>query len=93
MYRDMTAEDLTEWEALYSIDPWGEERADLRIGILASLTDACHRTKGQPKPPSHYTPLVKQEEGIKPRQSLAEMKAVVAGIKASQERRKRGISR
>jgi len=84
MYRDMTAEDLTEWEALYTIDPWGEERADLRMGIMASLTDACHRAKGNPLKPADYMPFVEVE--AKPQQSQEDMKAVVARIKASQKR-------
>ncbi len=42
----------------YHIDPWGEERGDLRSGFVCSVLDACHRTKGQPKPPIAYMPYV-----------------------------------
>lgn len=34
----MTAAEETHWLALYSIDPWGEQRADMRIGQVAQIT-------------------------------------------------------
>ena len=34
---------FTEWQAYYEIDPWGEERADLRAGIIASTIANVHR--------------------------------------------------
>ena len=71
MYRVMTAADLVEWEASFLIDPWDEGRADLRNGILCSLTDACHRAKGQPQPPIHYMPYA---ERPKPKDNGPEMK-------------------
>jgi|WetSurMetagenome_2_1015567.scaffolds.fasta_scaffold26577_5 hypothetical protein len=76
LYADMTALELAEWEALYSIDPWGEERGDLRNGILCSLTDACHRTKGQPDAPIDYMPYVKELQGGKQEQTPEQMKAI-----------------
>lgn len=33
----MSSAELAEWRAFYGIEPWGDERADLRMGILASL--------------------------------------------------------
>lgn len=33
--------------AYQRIKPWGEERADLRMGVLAALTANLHRGKGQ----------------------------------------------
>lgn len=35
-----------EWVAFYRMDPWGEERADLRMGQLAAMTGNIHRKKG-----------------------------------------------
>ena len=32
----MTVRELGEWLAYYAVDPWGEQRADLRNGILAA---------------------------------------------------------
>lgn len=32
----MTSRQLAEWQAYFGIEPWGEDRADLRAGIVAS---------------------------------------------------------
>lgn len=41
-----SGQELTEWEAYYRLEPWGEERADLRSGVLASLICNALRGKG-----------------------------------------------
>lgn len=43
---------MNEWMAYYQIEPFGQERADLRMGILAAVMAGPHRRKGQrpPKP-------------------------------------------
>lgn len=33
----MSAAEFAEWMAYYRLDPFGEDRADLRTGILASV--------------------------------------------------------
>lgn len=71
----MTAMDLLEHEIDYEISPWDEERADLRNGILCSLLDACHRTKGAAARPVDFMPYA---EKPKQRQSTALMKANLA---------------
>lgn len=38
---------LTEWMAFYSIHPFGEERADIRAGIIASTIAEINRDKKQ----------------------------------------------
>ena len=38
--------EFRDWQIYYQIEPWGEERADLRTGILASLIANIHRRKG-----------------------------------------------
>lgn len=32
----ISSRELTEWQAYYNLEPWGEERADLRSAIVAS---------------------------------------------------------
>ena len=42
----MTGQQLNEWMAFAGLEPFGEERADLRMGILAAATvNAMTRTK------------------------------------------------
>jgi len=51
LYQRITYEELAEQEIAYKLDPWDEQRADLRAGMIASATLAPHMKKGA-KPPS-----------------------------------------
>ena len=48
----MSAPELALWWHLYCLEPWGEWRADLRMGILASTTVNLWSAKGH----KHATP-------------------------------------
>lgn len=53
----MDSREFSEWMAYYSIEPWGEDRADLRTGILASLTANINRKKNaKPYSPVDFMP-------------------------------------
>lgn len=88
LYAALTAEELLEWESLYALDPWGDYRADLRNGLLCSLTDACHRAKGKPGTPISYMPIVEALTKVKPRQSPEQMKAILLQAQAQWGRKK-----
>lgn len=81
MYEALTAEELLEWEALYAIDPWGEERYETLHGVLCNLMDACHR-KGTPEPPLHYMPFVSALRGDGGGQTDEQMKAIWSNVVA-----------
>lgn len=51
LLRSISSRELTEWMCYFALEPWGEERADLRMGILASLTAEIHRDKKQRQEP------------------------------------------
>jgi hypothetical protein len=40
---EMPAPMLDEWRAFYMVHPWGERRADLRSGIIASMLSSKKR--------------------------------------------------
>lgn len=74
------AREMMEWRAMYDIEPWGERRADLRAGIVASTTYNVNRGKG---PAASATEFMPDFEEKKP-QSVAEMQArflTVSGAK------------
>lgn len=50
--------EFSEWQAFYGIEPWGEERADLRMGIMASVIANAHRDpkKSRPFKPRDFMP-------------------------------------
>jgi hypothetical protein len=45
----MTWQQLAGWQRYHQLEPFGEERADLRMGILASLYANAHRGKSSDK--------------------------------------------
>ena len=76
-YRRLTWRELRELEIAYGIEPWGETRADLRAGIVASAAVAPHCKRGQQPRPIDFMPYM-QEDVRKPKKSLAQMKAIAA---------------
>lgn len=69
------------------IDPWGEERADLRAGIVASVFANAFRKKGsKPIKPEDMMPKFGQ---ARPAQTVEEQLSIVARIRAALRGRKR----
>ncbi len=59
----MSSREFAEWMAYYSIEPFGEEPANLRHGILTSVLANAHRdAKKQPQPfkPEDFMPKFDQ---------------------------------
>lgn len=75
--REIDSREFAEWVAEYRIEPWGEIRSDLRMGIIASATLAPWSKKGQEPRPIDLMPKF-DKQATRPRQSEAEMKAVWA---------------
>ncbi len=44
------------WMAMYQLEGWGEQRADLRAGIVASTIANVHTTKGKRFSPKDFMP-------------------------------------
>ena len=42
---EIDAAELREWMAYYSLEPWGQERGDLRAGIIAATMANLKRGK------------------------------------------------
>lgn len=65
MLAGMRPSELGEWAALWSVSPWGESRADLRAGIVASTVANVHRDlKRRPTPfkPLDFMPFDERDE-------------------------------
>lgn len=43
----VSSRELTEWQAFYGLEPFGDERADLRSGIVAATVANVHRDPQQ----------------------------------------------
>lgn len=64
MLRDMGARQLFEWFAFAALEGFGERRADMRMGILASLIANVHRDakrKVSPYKPGDFIPKIKED--------------------------------
>ena len=62
MLSEISSRDLAEWMAFSRLEPWGEERADLRMGIIASTIANANRGKGQkPYKVQDFLPSFEQE--------------------------------
>lgn len=60
----VTSAELTEWIAFAELEPFGEERADLRAGIVASTVAEVNRNpkkRKQPFTPQDFLPKFGKE--------------------------------
>jgi hypothetical protein len=53
--------ELSEWSAFYGLQPFGDEPADIRTGIIASTVANC-LTTGRSFKPSDFLPEYRQPE-------------------------------
>lgn len=50
-----------EWQAYYELEPWGDERADLRSGLIAATVHNVWRGKGaRAKTALDFCPLIER---------------------------------
>lgn len=68
----ISAEEFAEWVAYFSAEPWGEERADLRSGIIAATVANCHAQGRKQFKAEDFMPSFGKP---KRRQSVEEMKS------------------
>lgn len=63
MLSRISSRELSEWLAYSQIEPFGEERADLRAGIVASTVFNVNRGKGQKaRTPQEFMPQFDRPE-------------------------------
>ena len=65
LLQQMPAPLLIEWMAYYSLEPFGETLADVRAGVLASLTANIHRDEKkqrEPYQPGDFFPWLGKRE-------------------------------
>jgi len=71
------SKEISEWIAFYNIEPFGEERADLRSAIIASTMANMWRGKGQRAfTAKDFMP----QFDPRPKQSIETMKAILQGL-------------
>lgn len=87
----MTWQQLIAWQEYFSLEPWGEERADLRIAQLTALTANINRDST--RRPTPFTAMDFMPFAEKPKldqaAAWAGWKAGIKALGASGEPRKR----
>ena len=77
MKRLLTHRDYQDWMELYREDPWDQDRADLRAGIIASAALAPYAKQGRQPKPADFMPYVKTK--VK-QMSEESMKAIIQKV-------------
>ena len=77
--------EFAEWIAFWSIEPWGEQLADLRCGIIGSLIANIHAKEGKKFTVEDFMPVY-GESKAEP-QSPEQMQAIFKAL-AKQGQRK-----
>jgi len=63
MLSEITSRQFAEWMAYSRLEPWGEDRDDLRMGIMASVIANSNRGKGKkPYKPQDFMPNFEPED-------------------------------
>lgn len=82
MMSEISVHEFREWRAYYDLEPFGEERQDLRIGSLVATILNIARKRGKP-PISVRDGTIKVGEPVarkaKPWQTLKAIGASIAG--------------
>lgn len=58
----MGASEVVAWQQFFETEPWPEQRADLRAGIVAAVTANVNRTKGRPARPQDFIPRFGEQQ-------------------------------
>lgn len=75
MLKHLNSRQISDWMIYFELEPFDEQRADLRAAMLASLTANMNRKSGTP-PFSEldFMPYVPNKEQIKSKQSSKQLK-------------------
>ena len=83
MLASISGQQFTEWIAYAKLEPFGEERADLRMAILATLiANAIRDPDKQPTPfeVSDFMPQFEKQEPISKEDAIAAIDAMMTAL-------------
>ncbi|MGE5619531.1 MAG: DUF4035 domain-containing protein [Sphingomonadaceae bacterium] len=86
----ISSRELTEWIEYAKLEPFGEERADLRAAIVAATIANVYRRKGsKPFKPSDFMPAFGPEEAQSVEQQLGIVEMLNAAFGGRDLRKRR----
>jgi uncharacterized protein DUF4035 len=62
LLRTISSEEIVEWAAYYSLDPFGAKRGDMQAAIVASTMANIHAKKGHRFTPADFMPRFGEPE-------------------------------
>lgn len=71
MLEELTSEELSRWQALFALEPWGGAREDLRVGLLASLLHNAWFSGGTRRPHDWFPNLEQDRPQQTPHEAAA----------------------
>lgn len=78
----LTSEQFAEWMAYYSLEPFGEERADFRAGIIASeIVNMAGKASKRTVAPKDFMPKFGGSRKQTPHEMLQVLKGMRRGGK------------
>ena len=90
MLRRMSSRELSEWQAYFNLEPWGEERADLRAGMsTAPLLNLWIKKGKRRAKPSDWIMRFGPKEPQDPEEMAMMLRGLAAAAKAANKRRQR----
>lgn len=85
---EIDSAEFSEWMAYYRLDPQGEDRADLRAGIVAAtVANAARGRKSRAFKPKDFMPDFEKEAAPDWRQQRAKFKAFANAHNAAVKRK------
>ena len=88
LQHELSSHAFAEWMAFYQLEPFGEERADLRAAIVASVIANANRDpRGHPQAFTVEDFMPKFDAEPRPAQTPDEQIAILKMIGAAQEQR------
>ncbi len=87
MLRDLSALQIAQWQAYYSVDPFGTEEDYRQAGIISSVIANVNRARDKtPYSPEDFMPL--RYRPAPKKQTVAEMKNILNRITRKPERKR-----
>ncbi len=86
--------EFIQWLAVYRLSPFGDERADLRAGIIASTVANCHATRrSKAFEPADFMPQFEGNRKGQKRMSDADMASKFKAFAQAHNARAQAVSR
>jgi hypothetical protein len=85
---EIDSAELSEWMAFDQLDPIGQDREDLRMGILASTIVSAAHPKSKCRPLDFMPDFAGKRKGKVRKQTASEIESVLAGSVIVKTRKK-----